>query len=63
MGWSPITFSIDHLPGSKKGLVDYISREQQQKAVNISTYDEQFIVAKLDAIKRRSKRFLLMVEN
>ena len=56
-------FSIDHLPGSKMGLVDYILREPQQKAVNIYTYDEQFIVAKLDAIKRSAKRFLLHAEN
>ena len=56
-------FSIDHLPGSKKGLVDYISRNLQQKAVNISAYDEQFIVAKLDVIKRGAKRFLLNAEN
>ena len=45
------------------GLVDYISREPQQKAVNVSAYDEQFIVAKLDAIKRSAKRFLLNAEN
>ena len=38
-------FTIDHLPGSKMGLVDYISREPQQKAVNVSAYDEQLIVA------------------
>ena len=56
-------FSIDHLPGSKMGLVDYMSREPQQKAVNISTYDDQFIVAKLDAIKRSAKRFLVNAEN
>ena len=48
-------FSIDHLPGSKMELVDYISREPQQKVVKISTYDEQFIVAKLDTIKRSVK--------
>ena len=53
----PFDFTIDHIPGSKMRLVDYISREQQQKAVNISAYDEQFIVAKLDAIKRSAKRF------
>ena len=35
----------------------------QQKAVNISSYDEQFIVAKLDVIKRSAKRFLLNAEN
>ena len=45
------------------GLVDYISCEPQQKAVKISAYDEQFIVAKLDAIKRSAKRFLLNAEN
>ena len=58
----PFDFSIDHLPGSKMGLVDYISRDLQQKAVNISAYDEQFIVAKLDVIKRGAKRFLLNAE-
>ena len=59
----PFDFTIDHLPGSKVGLVDYISRDPQQKAVNISAYDEQFIVAKLDVIKRSTKRFLLNAEN
>ena len=43
--------------------MDYISRDPQQKAVNISAYDEQFIVAKLDVIKRGAKRFLLNAEN
>ena len=45
------------------GLVDYISRNPQQKTVNISAYDEQFIVAKVDRIKRSAKRFLLNAEN
>ena len=58
----PFDFSIDHLPGSKMGLVDYISRDPQQKAVNISAYDEQLIVAKLDVIERGAKRFLLIAE-
>ena len=53
----PFDFTIDHLPGLKMGLIDYISRDPQQKAVNISAYDEQFIVAKLDLIKRSAKRF------
>ena len=52
-------FTIDHLPGSKMGLIDYISRHPQQKAVNISTYDEQFIVAKLDVIKHSAKPFFI----
>ena len=38
-------------------------REPQQKTVNISTYDEQSIVVKLDTIKRSVKRFLLNAEN
>ena len=59
----PFDFSIDHLPGTKTGLVEYISRDPQQKAVNISAYDEHFIVAKLDVIKRGAKRFLLNAEN
>ena len=45
------------------GLVNYISRDPQQQAVNISAYDEQFIVAKLDVIKRSAKRFLFNAEN
>ena len=45
------------------GLVVYISRDPQQKAVSISAYDEQFIVANLDVIKRSAKRFLLNAEN
>ena len=59
----PLDFSTDHLPGSKMGLVDCISRDPQQKAVNISIYDEQFLLAKLDVIKRGAKRFFLNAEN
>ena len=59
----PFDFTIDHLPGSKMGLVDYISGDPRQKAVNISAYDEQFIVAKLNVIKRSAKRILLKAKN
>ena len=45
------------------GLVDYISRDLQQKAVKISANDEQFIVAKLYVIKSSAKRFFLNAEN
>ena len=58
----PFDFTIDHLLGSKMGLVDYISRDPQQKAVNLFAYDEQFIVAKLDVNKRSAKRFLFNVK-
>ena len=59
----PFAFSIDHLPGTKMGLVDYISRDPQQQTVHISAYDEQFIVVKMDVIKRSAKCFLLNAEN
>ena len=52
----PFDFSIDHLPGSKMGLVDYISRDPQQKAVNISAYDKQFIERERLLIKCRKLR-------
>ena len=55
----PFDFTIDHLPVSKMGVVDYISRDPQQKAVNISAYDEQIIVAKLHVIMRSAKRFFI----
>ena len=45
------------------GLVDYISGEPQQEALYISTYVEQFLVAKLDNIKRSMKSVLLNAEN
>ena len=59
----PFDFTIDYLHGCKMGLVDYISRDPQQKAVNISAYDEQFIMAKVDANKLSAKLFLLNAEN
>ena len=59
----PFDFTIDHLPGSKVGLVDHIFRDPHQKAVNISAYVEQFIVAKLNVIKRSAKCFLLNAKN
>ena len=58
----PFDFWINHLPCSKMGSVDFISGEPQHKAVSISTYVEQFIVAKLDASKRSAERFLLNAE-
>ena len=46
----PFQFDIEHLPGAKMGLVDYISRHPFQKAIKVSTYDEEFNVAKLKLI-------------
>ena len=58
----PFNFSSDQLPGSKTVLVIFILRESQQESVKMSTYDEQIIVAKLDAIKRSEKRFVLIFQ-
>ena len=46
----PFQYDIEHLPGAKMGLVDYISRHPIQKAKKVSAYDEEFIVAKLKLI-------------
>ena len=48
----PFQFDNEHLPGAKMGLVDYFSRNPSQKAKKISTYDEEFIVAKLKLISK-----------
>ena len=45
------------------GLVEHISHEQQQAVTNTSTYDEQNMAAKLDAIKRCLKQFLTNTHN
>ena len=39
----PFDFSIDHLPGTQMGLVDYISRDPHQQAVNISAYESNLL--------------------
>ena len=46
----PYQFSIEHLPGAKMGLVDYISRNSYQPAKSVSKYDEEFLVATLSSI-------------
>ena len=55
----PFELSIDLLPGSKLVLIEYNYSEPQQAAANKHVYDEQFIVAKMAAIKRCAKKFLL----
>ena len=46
----PFHFQIEHIPGSKMGLTDYISRNPHNKAKPISRYDEDFVIAPIDAI-------------
>ena len=45
------------------GLLDYFLCKPLQPTANMSEYDEKFIVAKLDAIKRRAKKFLLNIND
>ena len=59
----PFQFDIEHLPGAKMGLVDYISRNPSQKAKKISTYDEEFIVAKLNLISKSINALELNTEH
>ena len=46
----PFQFDIEHLPGAKMGLVDYISRHPNQKAKKLFAYDDDLFVAKLKLI-------------
>ena len=41
----PFDFNIEHIPGTRMGLIDYISRQPNQKAKSITQYDEEFMVA------------------
>ena len=41
----PFDFDINHKPGSKMGIVDYLSRHPTEKATPVSHYDEQFVLA------------------
>ena len=38
-------FKIEHLPGAKMGLVNYISRNPYQPVKSFSKYDEELLVA------------------
>ena len=46
----PYNFTIEHMPGAKMGLVDYISRNPYARAKKISTYGEHFVVATISKI-------------
>ena len=47
----PIDFIIEHIPGTRMGLVDYISRQPNQKAKSVNQYDEEFMVATISRIR------------
>ena len=46
----PFDFNIEHVPGAKMGLVDYISHQPNQKAKVTNKYDEEFAVATITRI-------------
>ena len=45
----PFHFDIKHLAGNKMGLIDYISRNPVGLAIPPSEYDEEFVVASINA--------------
>ena len=47
----PFDFIIEHIPGTRMGLVDYISRQPNQKAKSVTQYDEEFMVATISRIR------------
>ena len=54
----PYNFTIEHMPGAKMGLVDYISRNPFAKAKRVSTYDEHFVVAAISIIRDSMKHLI-----
>ena len=46
----PFDFVIEHMPGAKIGLADYLSRHPVGEATRVSLYDNTFTVAKLHSI-------------
>ena len=47
----PFNFKISHLPGKDMGLTDLLSRLPSGKALPISHYDDEFVVASIDKIQ------------
>ena len=45
----PLDFNVEHKPGAKIGLADYLSRHPSKEATPISTYDNMFTVAKINS--------------
>ena len=47
----PFDFNIELIAGAKMGLVDYVSRQPNQKAIVTNKYDEEFAVAIITRIR------------
>ena len=48
----PFNFTIKHLAGKDMGFTDLISRIPSGKAIPISHYDEEFVVANINKINK-----------
>ena len=51
------------MPGAKKGLVHYISRNPYARAKKISTYDEHFVLATISKIRDSMKYLITNKQN
>ena len=51
----PFDFKLEHIAGSKMGFVDYISGNPDAKTKSVSKYNEEFVVAQIDAICKTSE--------
>ena len=47
----PFDFQVEHKPGAKIGLADYLSRHPSLEPQPVSTYDSMFTVAKISRIR------------
>ena len=47
----PFDFQVEHKPGAKIGLADYLSRHPTLEPQPVSTYDCMFTVAKIERIR------------
>ena len=47
----PFDCNIEHIPGAKMGLVDYISRQPNQEAKVTKKYDKEFAVETITRIR------------
>ena len=55
----PFDFNIEHIPGTRMGLVDYISRQPNQNAKSVNQYDEEFMVATISVFATQLHLYLV----
>ena len=54
----PCNFTIEHMPGAKMVLVDYISTNAFAKAKKVSSYIEHFVLATIPKIRDSFKQLI-----